>query len=224
MKKIISYTRWVLLGVVIPGALALLALLFFPIAYWLRKPLRAGRNSKLWKRIVIPLWIFLDDDEFERQGHDFGEPWWRAVKGLKTDTPWQKFRAAYLWCAVRNPAWNMYEIIKPKQGEIKIISSKGSLKKNGKYVSLMEFATLKYVDAYGNYMDNKGSFLSLKYSVIGKSKVWYKVGGRRYWRYSFTGKRLGVWWEIQAGTNDRRYTLRFKVKNPEIWEEYKEWE
>lgn len=224
MRKLFSILRWIFLGLLIPGIFALLAYVMFPVAYAFRKLLRAGRKrGGFIAKAVIPLWIFLDDEEFERQGHDFGEPWWRYAKGLQIDTPWQKFRTAYLWCAVRNPAWNMYVLIKPKSGTLEVISQKGELTQDGYPVGLLNFAVLKYVDQTGWYMDNKGDFLSMVHSVLGFSKVWYTVQGRLYWRYSFAGKKFGRWIEIQAGTTDLRYTLRLKIKKVEVWEEFKEW-
>lgn len=219
MRKTFVILRWIALGLIVPGILALLAYIFFPFAYLLRKPLRSGRKYKFWKYIVIPLWIFLDDEEYERQGHDFGEPWWRKAKGLKIDTNWQKFKVAYLWCAVRNPVWNMYELIRVRQGEHTIRDASGRLTQDGPEVNIMNFAVLKYVDFAGIYMDNKGPYLSLVYSILGKSKVWYTTGGRLYWRYSYAGKKFGRWIEIQAGTTDLRYTLRFKIKTAIPFEE-----
>lgn len=221
MKKLLSILRWILLGLIVPGILTVLAYFLFPFAYWQRNCLRKCRNSGSgWKRIIsLPLWIFLDDAEFRVQGHDYGEPWWRIAKGIKIDTPWQKFKAAYLWCVVRNPAWNMYELLHPKFGKKVLLQAEGSLTQDGHSVSIWNFATLKYVDRYGNYMDNKGPFLSLVYSILGRSFVWYTIGDRLYWRRSFAGYRFGRWWELHAGTTDVRYTLRFKIKKVKTFEE-----
>lgn len=221
MRKLVSIIRWILLGLLVPGILALLAYIFFPLAYLFRRPLRAGRKQGgLIAKLVIPLWIFLDDEEYRKQGHDFGEPWWREAKNLKIDTYWQKFRAAYLWCAVRNPAWNQYELIKPKTGAIdEVVSQDGFLTQDSWPVGFLNFAVLKYVNANGDYADNKGEFLSLAHSILGYSKVWYIIQNRLYWRYSFAGKKFGRWIEIQAGTNDRRYTFRFKIKKAQVFED-----
>lgn len=220
MKKLISFLRWILLALIVPGILTLLAYVLFPIAYLLRKPLRYNyylNERRFVKCLIIPLWIFLDDESYYAEGHDQGSDWWREAKNLKTATSWQRFKAAYLWGVVRNPVWNMYYLIRPKQEGFELISAKGSLTKNGEPMSLWNFAVLKYVDGHGNYKDNKGPYLSLRYSIIGRSFVWYKSGGRLYWRTSFAGKRFGRWIEFQAGTNNRRYTIRLKIKNVKVY-------
>jgi hypothetical protein len=54
---------------------------------------------------------------------------------------------------------------------------------------------------------------------MGESKVWYLVENTLYWRYSLA-KKIGKFWiELHLGTNDRRYTVRFKIKtNLKIYE------
>lgn len=222
MKKTISIFRWILLGIIIPGIFALLAYVLFPLAYILRRPLRRGISSSFLSVRILSsiLWVFLDDEEYLYHGHDCGPDWWRLAKGLKIYNPWQQFKAAYLWGAVRNPAWNQYYFFHPKFGEAELISLKGDLTQDGIRVSLMHFAVLKYVDSNGNYSDNKGDYLSLVYSILGESMVWYQIDGRLYFRYSFAGYRFGRWWELQLGTNDRRYTFRFKIKKVIVWDYY----
>lgn len=217
--KIIAYIRWVLFAIILQIILIPSSYILFPLAYLMRNWIRKNR--------FYPLWIFLDDEEFQKQGHDYGEPWWRESKGLKIDTKWNKFKAAYLWNVVRNPAWNQYKWIKPKEGIswpkegfFWAESYKGELTKNGIIQDIGQFAVLKYVDRLGAYMDNKGPFLSLKFSVLGKSKIWYRAGGKLYWRFSKAGynKLFKRWYEIQLGTNNRRYTFRLKFKKTKVFE------
>jgi len=216
MTKLLSYIRWFIIAVLLQIILIPLTYIMYPLAYFLRKQLRHcyySRNT-FKKILVLPLWIFLDDEVFYGSGDDYGQQWWKNVNNIKVWElgPWQRFVVAYKWGVIRNPAWNQYQIFKPKDGIKQIVSESGTLVKDGDVVSLLNFAVLKYVDSSGQYTDNQGEFLSLKYSVIGKSKVWYIVGGTLYWRYSMA-KKIGKYWvELHLGTNDRRYTIRFKIK------------
>lgn len=171
--------------------------MFYPLVYWLRKPVR--------KYKIKPLWYYLDDTD-----GDFGADYWR---GDKPKNLW----TAYKWSVLRNPAWNLQESLKPENG-LEIVKYH-----NGKFlkdISLLSIATLKYVDSFGQYSDNKGEYLSLRYSRVGKMFIWYKVGNNLYWRYSFANEVKwlgGIWIEIQIGTT-YRYTFRLKFKNPKVYE------
>lgn len=215
--KIWAVIRWILLAVVLQIFLIPLAYLIFPFSYLLRSPLRKLRaSSKLGGWLTVWLWIFLDDEEFEKQGHDYGEPWWIEAKGLKLDSRWNRFKAAYLWGVIRNPAWNQYELIRPKQGDKELLYSRNRLLKNGSTPSPYEFAVLKWVDKDGNYSDNKGEYISKEHSIFGKVLTWYRIKGRVYFRSSLVKKIKNFWIELQVGTNDRRYTVRFKIKKGDL--------
>lgn len=206
MKKFIAFIRWFFFAAILQTVLIPLSYILYPLAYVLRGFLRKNRP---W---TIPLWIFLDDE------NDYGEWWWLQENGIVLEelNAWQKFKVAYRWSVIRNPAWNQYELFKPKQGELKIISSKGNLARNGVEVPLTDFAVFKWENEAGQYTDNQGEYLSYKFSTLGRSFVWYKVDGTLYWRYSFAGrvKWLNRWVEVHLGTNNRRYTIRLKIKNP----------
>lgn len=220
MKKVWSIIRWVIIAILLQIILIPLSYIIFPASYYFRDKIRGIYYDKkgVLKILISLLWIFLDDEEFERQGHDYGEPWWRKAKGLEINTKWQRFKTAYLWNVVRNPAWNQYTLIKPSQGDIEVIKSNGALINKNMQLSELDFAVLKWVDEEGEYMDNKGHFISNVYSIFGKMFVWYKVQNRLYWRYSFAGKKFNRWIEVQIGTTDLRYTIRFKIKKGEIYE------
>lgn len=158
------------------------------------------RNT--WVRNTKPFWYYFDDeDEFSFNVH-----WWMVGRN-------KTFLTAYKWAALRNPAWNLQASLKPKQGAKEYVSHKGNI---GSY-NYYDLAVLKYVDQYGGYMDNKGEYLSFKYSIIGKIFTWYKIDGTLYWRYSFAGKLFSnIWSEIQLGTTDLRYTFRFKIKKVKL--------
>lgn len=219
--KTIAILRWAFYAICLQIILVPYAYFFFPLVYSLRNNLRRdldenGIPKKWWQRV---LWILLDDEEYKAQGHDYGPKWWRDSKRIKIDNKWQKFKAAYKWGVIRNPAWNQYYLFKPLEGEKEEIVTKGELTQGGHRVNILAFAVLKYVDEEGNYMDNKGEYLSLNLSILGHSMVWYKIGGRQYWRKSYAGKKWGLWWELQLGTNDRRYTIRLKIKRVKVFEE-----
>lgn len=223
MKKALAYIRWFLIAFILQIVIIPLSYILYPISYTLRNGLRSWYygDKKIKKWLSIPLWIFLDDEVVRLSGDDYGENWWKTVNKIDVTklNSWQKFVVAYKWGVIRNPAWNQYTLIKPKQGEEIIVSSKGRLTKNGEEVSILEFAVLKFVDNLGQYTDNQGEFLSLGFSIIGESKVWYKVENTLYWRYSIV-KQIGNFWiELHLGTNNRRYTIRGKIKrNLKIYE------
>jgi hypothetical protein len=63
-------------------------------------------------------------------------------------------------------------------------------------------------------MDNKGDYLSLKYSTLGKQFVIFKdLAENKYWRFSYAGNVYKSFWiELQIGYSTRP-TFRFKIKN-----------
>ena len=192
------YLKW--LGVMVANLLGFVtAPLVFPIAYLLRR-FKIVRNKLLW--------IYFDDED----GFGFEVYWWGGYKKFN-------FWWAYKWCAIRNPAWNLHTLstIKKNEKEYVFLTPKGLLQKDGKILepSLNVTGVLKYVDADGKYMDNKGDYLSLKYSIIGSQLVkFYDIRTRReYWRYSYANKLIGnIWMEIQIGYTTRA-TFRLKIKN-----------
>lgn len=212
MEKIFAFIRWFFFAAILQIIIIPLAYVLYPFAYILKDFLRRNRP---W---TTPLWIFLDDEVVELSGDDYGELWWKQENGIVVEelNAWQKFIVAYRWGVIRNPAWNQYKLFKPKQGEIFIFSAKGKLTKNGVEVPLTDFATFKWENEAGQYTDNQGEYLSFKFSTLGKSFVWYRIYNTLYWRYSFAKKVkcLNRWVEVHLGTNNRRYTIRLKIKNP----------
>ena len=190
--------------VVILSSLVFTSWIMYPILYPYRDLIR---NIK-------PFWYYFDDED-----GDYGSAKFRAGKGLKDGV----FKTAWLWSASRNPMWNLQASITSPviDSTPTVVSSKGLLQKNSKVVSIMNMAVFKYVDENGQYLDNFGTLLSLKHSILGTSFVWFEVDGKLYWRKSFAGKGfLGLWWEVQLGVSDTRYTLRIKpYKTKEIYEE-----
>lgn len=238
LSKFYSILRWILFEIFI-SLCVVISYIFYPISYIFRDFIRKSRYGKnlFLKVITFPWWVLLDDDS----KYDWGDDWWIDVTNARLDTKWRRFIESYKWSVLRNPAWNVYTFIKPKDGVQVIRSKSGKLEKNGTVVTIgddpwSDFAVMKYVDINGNYTDNKGEYLSLRYSVIGKSFVWYTIDNTLYWRYSKVGKinnKIVIflynmissifklsnqfddkeWWsEIQLGTNTKRYTIRNKIK------------
>jgi len=198
------YLKWALVMLV-----NLLGFITAPIIYPLLYPLR---NTFL--RRLKPFWFYFDDED-----GDLGTDWFIEAKGYHLKTAWNRFRCAYHWSAIRNPAWNLQASLKPRKGMMYIIKSKGRLIKDYKPVALTEMAVLKYVDAEGNYKDNVGEFLSYKYSILGKAFLIFAIGESKYFRYSYANKWLfGLWYELQIGVTDKRYTFRLKIKKTKVKE------
>jgi hypothetical protein len=49
--------------------------------------------------------------------------------------------------------------------------------------------------------------------------VWFKVDDRVYFTYSLAKKIKGYWVELILGAGVKRFKLRFKIKNVEVYEE-----
>lgn len=247
--KIVAFFRWALYAILIAGIGAILARIIYPIAYVLRKPIRKGREIKIVKYLVFPLWIFLNDIE----DTDYGEHWWREANGYDFNNKnwWNLFKIAYHWAAIRNPIWNTYSI-DPLENRDKrlVVTSTGTLTRNNEEIKdSMVFANLKYVNPLGEYKDNVGEFLSIKFSRLGAKFTWYTIDGNKgiYWRYSYAGtvdnkvlkyiysipyntkaifiksRKFGIQkfhTEVHLGSTNNRFTVRFKIKrNLIIFEE-----
>jgi len=197
MRKILSLIRWLFIMII-----NLLGFLTAPIIFPLLYPFR---NTML--RETKPFWYYFDDeDEF-----GFDLEWW--MKGRK-----KGFWMAYLWGAIRNPAWNLQASLKPRGGTELVVSYKGLLLRDWRKLRETEMEVLKYVDAEGEYKDNKGEFLSEKYSIFGSMFLWFEKEGRLYWRYSIAKKIIGrLWIEFQIGITKKRYTFRLKLKRVKLW-------
>lgn len=186
----------------IPLFAFVIAPLLYPIAYLLR-------NGSLYRK--KPLWWFFDDEDGL-----YGAPYWREQKGITKRNFW----VSYKWCAIRNPMWNLQASLVPKDGAEVFVSGKGNLSISGQPLEPTWVAVLHYVDENGDWTHNVGKYLSLKYSIIGKTFIWFKIGGRLYWRGSLASKLYkNLWVELQVGVNSR-YIFKFKLKKVKIYEDY----
>jgi len=164
----------------------------FPIAY-LTRDIPVFRDKILW--------LYHDDEDGL-----YGVDWWLGDKK-------RNFWTSYKWCALRNPAWNLQASLKPKIGLRERRTSKGYLSKNGVEQDIYQMAVLKYVNLFGEYKDNKGAYLSKKYSIFGKMWVTYYTDNTLYWRYSYAKRFFWRFFvELHIGTTNERYTFRFKIK------------
>ena len=214
--KFLSVLRW--LGAML---IALVAFILPKILY----PLIYPYHRFEWSN-KKPLWYFWDDED-----GIYGAQYWREAKGITKYNFWVSYR----WCALRNPMWNLHTKLVPIRGDEYYISMKGKLLRNQEAdVPLYKVAVLMYVNDDGSYLGNSGDNLSLKYSILGRTFLWFKIKNRLYWRYSFAGKiinwnfkitnffgrvikfPLNLWLEVQLGTG-YRHTFRVKLKlNPNI--------
>jgi len=191
------YLKWLLsISVNLLGFLT--APIVFPLAYILK-------DFKIFRNKI--LWIYYDDED------EFGfDVYWFKPK------MYDGFIKAYLWSAIRNPAWNLQAMsILNKNSWYGFYYVKGILQNNGRIVSpaLNSTAVLKYIDEDGKYMENKGPILSLKHSIIGKQFIrFYEYStNKEYWRFSYANKAIGnIWIEFQVGYTTRA-TFRLKFKH-----------
>lgn len=199
-----SIIRWVLTMLI-----NLLGFLTAPIIFPILYPFR-----NTWVRETKPFWFYFDDEcEF-----GFDVEWWTARDNFKPNFWW-----AYKWAALRNPAWNLQASLAIHENDQNykdrhdIVSARGQLTKDEITLHPTNTAVLKYVDKNGNYMDNKGEFLSIKHSILGSMFLWFEYNNKLYWRYSKASKFIGnLWIEIQIGIT-HRYTFRMKFKKVKIY-------
>lgn len=172
---------------------------------WLFYPLRVLTGFNLF-------WIWDDSTKYNSDG-SFKEDYQIYLKGKET------FIKKYKWHVLRNRVWNLNNLFNPKQGEetdFKFITD--SLYRNDKKVVVggkyVEFAGLKYKAKNGEnpWQVNRGDEIDFKYSTIGKSFITYKIGDKKYFRYSSCKKHLGYWLTIKLGTNKDRFILTLKLQ------------
>lgn len=207
-KFSIAVLRW--LAVMIILALgALTAPIVYPLAYVLRAPLRVLNLIPYVRYLTLPLYIYLDDEDFENP-----PSWWLKAKGLKMDTALNRFWSAYRWNGFRNTIWNFHLLTEHEHFKAGMVYSKGLLFNDfAPDRNPFNFAVLKYVDSFGNYTDNAGEYLSTKFSYLGSMFCVYEYNDTTFFRYSFARKLPIIGWtELQIGTNDKRYTFRLKIK------------
>lgn len=178
LKKVLLIS-WLVLKWIGPmlfsAILWVLAKILWPLA-WIT------RDIPIFKNYIF--WIFWDHEiENGKMPDDFKR--WLVGKD------WSKWWTKYIYYAWRNPAWNQYllSFMKPRQGTKIRLYSRGYLEKYGVEQSVFDFAVLKYIDAFYNYIDNNSDgYLSDRHSIVGSMFCIYKIDGTRYFRYSYAKK------------------------------------
>jgi hypothetical protein len=207
MKKLWSILRWVLYMLV-----SLMGFLTAPIVYPLLYPFK----DNFFIRSTKPFWYYFDDED-----GNFGFLAWRMDKGYDLSTKWNRFKCAYHWLAIRNPAWNLQASLRPYQGakdsvEEIYVSSKGALYNDGYIEDELSFAVLNFENQLGEFTHGVGEYLSYQYSIFGSLFLWYKIENKLYWRYSLAKNMFKDYYiEIQIGTG-YRYVFRFKIIKAEL--------
>lgn len=200
IKKALSILDWVkTMSINLFGYLT--AKIVYPILY----PLRYDGDIRPNK----PFWYYFDDED-----GNYGTDWFReSLSYGDMSTKWRKFRVAYKWSALRNPAWNLQASLKPIDGGKKLVSTRGYVERSGVELSPYVFANFKYVNKDGVFKNNIGDYLSVKHSAFGKRLTWYKVDDKLYWRLSYANNVVSkLWIELHLGVSNDRYTFRLKAK------------
>jgi hypothetical protein len=165
-KDILLFWLRFTLMTIIRFPLEVLSVVLFPISYFFRYVLK------------IDLFYYLLNST---EDGDFGAKWWRDREGLKPS-----FFTAWRW-TLRNPAWNIHEVLKPKW--------------NGAYTDVR---TIKNTIGGRNPL----AWASHYTDTYGTNHVYYRVDGKVYGRYSTTEIKYGQ--TFQAGTTGQRYNLKWR--------------
>lgn len=229
IEKIYAIIKYEQLVFVVDVQLRIYCILFYPIGYLLRKPVRAWYNSgnKLKFILSFPLWILLNDGNSK----DIGYQWFWDAKGIQPTNAWNRFRLAYLWNPMRNPCWNGYQYINPKTGAKTDLDVIFNYKFNhitslfyyahNDSKNVLTFNVLKWKNADGEESDNIGETIDFDKAVLGKSLCYYRIDGELYFRYSkayISEQYTFLKWtfkfarEVQLGAADNRFKIRNKLK------------
>ena len=199
----------------------------FPVAFLLENWIYKTNNF-----IGGFLYLYLDTLE------PYADKFWRKANGYPEDIEevkklpgLKKFWLRYKWTAIRNPFWNFNYLVRTPDLsnpetiiKINFYTTLGRLYnyRSISYDTTSLMAVLKYVDKDGKYLNNKGEFISGKFSLFGWTLNVYSYKWLPYFNFSYAGKFLGTYKEVQIGMNNYRYTFRLKpylFRQIEIFEE-----
>lgn len=172
--------RWALIGI-LRLVMLVIGLIIVPFLYPIRDIIRDGQENGLW----IPhfFWWFLSEKiEGDKDSGDYGR--------YK-----HNFWGYYWQTAIRNPVSNFRNtILTPKKGEETLVkSSKNTYVydiKTGKRASDLMFCNIR--------------------NFWGFQNVRFKVEDTLYFRYSFSYKVFNRVFNVQFGTNKRRYLYKIR--------------
>lgn len=155
--------------------------------YWLVYPFRVIIRRHKWTWIGWFLWLFLNDDEKNKNGYnDFGAEWW--LKEINVNVNEDSFYLkrlyyAYRWSVFRNGVYNLQLSNKPKYG----------VKEN--IIEVINEPKEYHIFTWRNKQ------------IKGKQFVKWTVKGVKYFRYSFTNN----WINIMYGYSEIRLILKVRL-------------
>ena len=206
MKKLLVILKWFALGV----PMGLFGIITAPIMY----PIYYLTKCRL-------LWIYDDSNRIKLDGA-FQEDY-RIYLIRKTGAEKETFKTSYQWCALRNTIWNLRVWLEEQQvgnglgmtdQELVI----DDLTLNGAKVSdggrWAQVAGLKYLVAPGQdpWQGWVGDIIDFRYSIIGKSLLWFKQDGILSFRYSYCKLVLGRWVAVKIACIKTNTTLHLKFQ------------
>jgi len=217
LEKIYAWIKWGLAIILVDVIMRLLCILFYPLAYALRVPVRKWHygSNKAKFCLSLPLWWLLNDGK----SNDIGAEWFWDAWNIYPTSRWNKIKLAYLW-NTRNPAWNTYTYIRPKYGKITdmdVITNTAMVWQGSKGFTTanpLASCVLKWLNEEGEASDNIGVQIDYDKSILGKNFVYYRIDGTLYFRYSkaWVNEDIGLAREVQLGVNYSRFKIRNKLK------------
>ena len=211
MKKIIVILKW--FAITIP--LGLFAIITAPIMF----PIYDWTNWK-W------LWIYGDSNRIQPDG-TFEEDYRIFLIQRNGGVLKETFKDRYQWMALRNKMWNLRVWLEDKQigdgtgiKEIEYVTSQLILNNQvvidgGQYV---QSAGLKYLAAPGQnpWFAWTGIIIDFRYSIIGKSMIWFKQDGYYSFRFSYCKLWFNKWITLKISCVKSDTVLTFKIQNNNI--------
>ena len=209
VKKIVAHLKW-FFAVIPLGLIAIITSPIMVIPAWFFAFL--GKYN--------PFWFWLDDEILSEESNAD----WLIYKESKGMFAW------YIWHAFRNSMWNAKELLKPENARLNCKYNNeeihqiiyNDLTNDGKPISIhgdcISMAGYKWIDKNGNegWQVFSGDYVSKKYSIIGRSVLWYYANDKLYYRHSVAkeimlfGKKY--YFEFKMGASEKRYLLILKLK------------
>jgi len=192
------YIKFILLQLLM-GVAYLINFIVFPLfSYPLRKLI--VKHPTLFKWLI--LYWFSDDSETwgETDEINYINNWYGVYEIYNNDHEkfntlnWvQKFILSFKWSVLRNPNWNLQILFKPKDGD-------------------------KYAIRKIAHEGDASIFMWRNKTIFGKQYVTYKIGGTKYFRYSYT-KRFDFlgkdYINVMLGASTNRFILKLRLFNYE---------
>ena len=189
------YIKYILLQLLMVVAYVINFVVFPLFSYPLRKQI--VKNPTLWKWLIL-YWFSDDSEKWGTDEQNYINNWYgvyqiydKDYEKFKTLNWFQKYILSLKWCVFRNPNWNLQILFKPKTGE-------------------------KYAIQRKIHIGEAGIFTWRNKKIFGKQFVIYKIGGTKYFRYSFT-KEFGYlgkdYINVMLGASKNRFLLKLRIFN-----------